>query len=130
MIHAAAIVVWIDKTFDRSFPLCPTSLMSTTVTSILPTLEAIYIQKTRQPRKGCQYTREELAVLNNHKAEYRKKTTHADRVQILRNAIFVDIFNYWDHMQVPLDETEIRQRMKVCIITGYLNYLSNSKSEL
>lgn len=89
---------------------------------IEPRIEAAR-QKIRQPRKGCQYTPEELAILNKHKSRYRRQTTHAAREQMLRTTVFVDIFNYWDDKGIPLDETEMRQRMKVCFtITVYSNY--------
>jgi hypothetical protein len=95
--------------------------------SIIPRIEAA-LKTTRQPRKGCPYSPEELAILKKHKAEYRTKTTHTERVQMLKNKLFVDIFNFWDAKGIPLDEAEMRKRMKVFIIAGYLNYPSNSNS--
>lgn len=83
-----------------------------TLASLLPMIMA---PKSRQARGDCQYTPQELAVLNKHKAAYRKTTTHAQRDQMMRTKIYVDIFNYWDDIGIPLDETVTNRRMKVCI---------------
>jgi hypothetical protein len=69
--------------------------------------------KARQPQKGCQYNAEERAVFGKYKEEYRSKTSHQEREVLLRQNIFVDIFNYWQSQNVPLNGTDINQRAKV-----------------
>lgn len=84
----------------------------TTNNALQPILQALQ-QKARQPRRGCQYTQEELAVLRKYKDEYRRTTSHKERDKLLRQSIFVDIFNHWDSKKVELTECVVRQRAKV-----------------
>jgi hypothetical protein len=98
-------------------------------TVTLPRLQAL-LEKTRKPRTGCQYSPKELAILNKYKAAYLNKTTHSERDIMLRTEMFVDIFNYWETKGIYIEDTEVLGHMKVSIITGYLNYLSNSNSRL
>jgi hypothetical protein len=95
--------------------------------TIVPIVQAIHERsRIRQPRKGCLYNSEELLVMNKHKEAYRSQTTQRDRESLLRTAIFVDIFNYWDFKQIPLDEKEIKDRMQVWM--SLLLHRFNSKS--
>ena len=87
---------------------------------MLPRFQAPYL-KSRRPREGCLYNPQEVAILNKYKEEYRNKTTHEERDLVLRTEMFVEIFNYWDRMHIPLDGPEEGRRFKVCIITAYLN---------
>lgn len=52
-------------------------------------------QNNRGPRKKGRYSKEEKAVLNKYKHDYRKTTTTEERFDLLRNRILVDIFNFW-----------------------------------
>jgi hypothetical protein len=72
------------------------------------------IPTTKQPRRGALYSREEIKIINKHKAEYKDQTTRALRANVLRNKILVDIFNYWDAQKtLPLEELVCVERVKV-----------------
>jgi hypothetical protein len=91
--------------------------------SLQTVLAIVQAPKVRKTRGDCQYTREETAVLNAHKAEYRKTTTHAERDILLRTAIFPDIFTHWDVKGTPIEESEVSGRMKVSMDT-HIIYLT------
>ena len=72
------------------------------------------IPTTKQPRRGTLYTKGELLVISNYKAEYKEQTTRALRANVMRNKILVDLFNYWDiQNMLPSDEVESMKRVKV-----------------
>ena len=68
----------------------------------------------RKPRKDALYTREEMAILNKHKEEYRDQTTIELRAKIFKTKILVDLFNFWlERGNAPTDEEDSNARMKV-----------------
>jgi len=74
------------------------------------------IPKTRKPRSGALYSRDEIAIISKYKDEYKEQTTKALRADVLRNKILVDIFNYWDLQDMLPDNEEASvQRVKVCV---------------
>lgn len=88
-------------------------------TQIPAVAEMLQKKKRKETRKGCTYSKEELAVLLPYKEEYRSKTTHADRDQLLRSSILVDIFNHWLSTGVDLTEAEVQKREKVCQLSDF-----------
>ena len=60
------------------------------------------------------YSRNEVKVLNVHKAEYREQTTPELRKKIIVERILPDIFNHWiSQGTAPVDENESDSRVKV-----------------
>jgi hypothetical protein len=82
-------------------------------TEIAAVAQILQKKKRKEIRKGCTYSKEELAVLLPYKEQYRSKTSHDDRDKLLRSSILVDIFNHWLSNGVDLTEVEVRKREKV-----------------
>ena len=71
-------------------------------------------EKLRKTRKECSYTAAERAILTKHKEAYLATTSHQERDQLLRGAVFIDMFNYWfDGDKVVMTEEEIVEKQKV-----------------
>lgn len=82
--------------------------------SDIPAVLAAIQGQTRRARQECRYTEEERAVLSKYKEEYRSKTNHDERDQLLREKVFVDIFNYWfAKEQVMPSPSENKKRIEV-----------------
>jgi hypothetical protein len=78
------------------------------------TIMAHLIPTTKQPRRGTLYSKAELQVISQYKAEYREQTTTALRTNVLRKKILVELFNYWDvQNMLPLNEVESIEWVKV-----------------
>jgi len=93
--------------------------MSTEIAVPLPTfnLEAV-INKSRKPRSQCSLTTADRNVINKYRDEYRSKTTTQERINLLRDNIFVDIFNHWFQRGVinaDIDSNGVSERIKVCM---------------
>jgi hypothetical protein len=80
--------------------------------NILSPLPAIQGQRGK-PRKGCRYTEEERAILSKYKDEYTAKTTAEEREQLLKQKVFVDIFNYWFSKEGAPSEEQSKKRVTV-----------------
>jgi hypothetical protein len=65
-------------------------------------------------RKGCRYSQAERDVLSRHKEEYKSKTTPEEREQVLKQKVFVDIFNHWFATEGTMPgEEESKKRVSV-----------------
>ncbi len=72
------------------------------------------VPKTRKPRKNALYSRDEIAVINKYKEEYRQQTTRELRGHVFKTKILVDLFNFWLAQGIaPVEEEESLNRMKV-----------------
>ena len=71
-------------------------------------------------RRSCQYSAKEKEVLCKFKEEYKLKRTHVEREALLRQKVFVDIFNYWYSLEgiMPTEE-EAQKRIEVFIGKNY-----------
>ena len=70
----------------------------------------------RGSRRKCQYTEDEKKILENYKEEYRKTTTTAERHNLLRNHILVNIFNFWYEKGIvtpSIEEEALSERITV-----------------
>ena len=84
---------------------------------LLSTLAVIQHQ-SNESRQGCRYSKEERAILSKYKEEYKAKTTPEGREQVLKQKVFVDIFNYWFSKEGTMpSEEESKKRVTVfCLI--------------
>lgn len=69
--------------------------------------------KSTKPRKDTFYSRDEVKVLNVHKAEYQEQTTPELRKKIVIERILPDIFNHWISQGTADDEEESDSRVTV-----------------
>jgi hypothetical protein len=84
--------------------------------SDVPSTLAVLGQTTKS-RKGCRYTDEERAILSKYKDEYKSKTTAQERQQLLKQKLFVDIFNFWFSKEgAKPSEDETKKRVKVLFL--------------
>src|SRR5277367_2063159 len=80
------------------------------------TLAAIQGQRSKS-RRGCRYTDEERTILSRYKDEYKGKTTAQEREQVLKQKLFVDIFNYWFFKEGAFpSEDETKKRVTVLFL--------------
>lgn len=95
------------------FDVPPTMVLN--IPSTLAALEG----ESGKSRKGCRYSDAERAVLSKYKEEYKSKTTPEAREQVLKQKVFVDIFNYWYSKEGAMpSEEESKKRVAVfdCIL--------------
>jgi hypothetical protein len=69
----------------------------------------------RKPRiRSATYTVAEREIMDKHKDLYKQQTTRADRAEIFRDKILVDMYKYWKtHGFLPHDDEETRLRIRV-----------------
>lgn len=116
---SACCEIFICTVLNLSIPT-PTIWMA----SQAPAVVLVIPERTHKPRKGCQYNEEERAVLSKHKAEYKSKTTPAEREEVVRNKILVDIFNYWyDKEKIMPSEVLFQQRIQVLFFVSIVIHL-------
>ena len=83
---------------------------SSTPSPMIPTNYGV----STKPRKDTLYSRDEVKLLNVHKAEYREQTTPELRKKVVIERILPDIFNHWRSQgTAPNDEEESNSRVKV-----------------
>ena len=93
-----------------SFLVQHTMASGSDIPSILPAMQG----EGTKPRKGCRYSQAERDVLSRHKEEYKSKATPEEREQVLKQKVFVDIFNHWYTTEGTMpSEAESKERVSV-----------------
>ena len=73
-------------------------------------------KKERKPRKDCQYSRAEMAILRPFKDQYQAQLTREKQIEFVQTHILTEIFNYWtDFKTIPMTEEEVLKRTTVGI---------------
>lgn len=80
--------------------------------------------KRRRPKGKCHFSKEEKQVLEKYKDLYKKSTTTEQRLDVLRNYLLVDIFNFWHakgEVTSDISEAGVAERVKACR-KHFMNY--------
>lgn len=68
--------------------------MATNTSAHQAILQQLMTPKPRKQRKECEYTKQERAIMERYKEDF-KRTTGQERDGILRGKLLVDLFNFW-----------------------------------
>ena len=98
--------------------LIPT--VTSAIVRMAATISQLLAATQERPPKGrqdCHYNAKEKEVLCKYKEEYKSKRTHAEREALLREKVFVDIFNHWYPVDATMPtEQETKTRIEVMTV--------------